>query len=141
MDSPAVVRELAVESAYWLFSQRKMIGSAHTAARFSASWTTPWLAPPSPKQAMTTLSAFLSFDARAAPVTGPGWKSSSVFSSRGRILTSVVERPSGCSPLIVSVRLRNGPPIGYECLDHGSAVRVKRAHPRARGLTPQDPPC
>src|SRR5207244_3542278 len=68
MDAPAVVRELAVESAYWLFSQRKMIGSAHTAARFSASWTTPWLAPPSPKKAMTTLSVFLSFDASAAPV-------------------------------------------------------------------------
>src|SRR5204863_72198 len=66
----ARLRELdrAVESAYWLFSQRKMIGSAHTAARFSASWTTPWLAPPSPKKAMTTLSVFLSFDASAAPV-------------------------------------------------------------------------
>src|SRR5499426_4554978 len=54
IDSPAIVRFDDVDSAYWLFSQRKMIGSFHTAARFSDSWTTPWLEAPSPKNAMTT---------------------------------------------------------------------------------------
>src|SRR3989337_1731631 len=45
---PAVVRAVAVESAYWLFSHRKTSGSFHTAARFMASWITPWLDAPSP---------------------------------------------------------------------------------------------
>jgi hypothetical protein len=62
-----VVRVLAVESAYWLFSQRKITGSFQIAARFIASWTTPWLAPPSPKKVITTWSVFRSRLASAAP--------------------------------------------------------------------------
>ena len=35
--------------AYLLFSQKKMTGSLCTAAKFMASWQSPWLDAPSPK--------------------------------------------------------------------------------------------
>ena len=38
-------------SAYPLFSQKKITGSCHTAARFTASWNAPWATAPSPKNA------------------------------------------------------------------------------------------
>src|SRR5512132_4022154 len=67
IDSPAMVRLEEVDSAYWLFSHMKMMGSFQTAARLSDSWTTPWLEAPSPKNATTTRSVFRMRLASAAP--------------------------------------------------------------------------
>ena len=63
-----MVLRYEVESAYWLFSQTKITGSFHTAARLSDSWKTPWLEAPSPKKATATLSVPCSLAARPAPV-------------------------------------------------------------------------
>ena len=54
IDSPAIVRLDAVESAYWLFSHTKTIGSFHSAASDTPSWKAPWLAEPSPKKHRVT---------------------------------------------------------------------------------------
>ena len=54
-------------SAYPLFSQKKTTGSAHTAARFIASWNAPWAGAPSPKKATATLPSARSWAAVAAP--------------------------------------------------------------------------
>ena len=61
------MRFVSVESAYLLFSQRKMKGSFQTEARFMVSWTTPWLAPPSPKNVSATRSVPWIFAASEAP--------------------------------------------------------------------------
>ena len=42
-------------SAYPLFSQKKITGRCHTAARFTASWNAPWATAPSPKNATATV--------------------------------------------------------------------------------------
>src|SRR5207302_6427777 len=68
MDSPAIVRLDEVDSAYWLFSHMKTIGSFQTAARLRDSCTTPWLDAPSPKKAMTTRSVRRRRAASAAPL-------------------------------------------------------------------------
>ena len=46
---------LGENSAYPLFSQKKTIGSFHSAARFAASWNAPCATAPSPKNDTTTL--------------------------------------------------------------------------------------
>ena len=63
----AVAYSTGVDSAYWLFSQTNITGSFHTEARFILSWSTPWLAPPSPKKATATLSVPFTRLVRAAP--------------------------------------------------------------------------
>ena len=45
---------MAVNWAYWLFSQTNTTGSAFTEAKFSASWNGPLLMPPSPKKHTAT---------------------------------------------------------------------------------------
>jgi hypothetical protein len=50
-----------------LFSQKKITGSCHTAARFIASWNAPWAGAPSPKNATATLPSARSCAAVAAP--------------------------------------------------------------------------
>ena len=44
-----ICRSTGTEIAYWLFSQKKITGSFQTAAKFSASWKSPFEAAPSPK--------------------------------------------------------------------------------------------
>src|SRR3989338_6692674 len=68
---PAVVGAVAVVSAYWLFSHRKTSGSFHTAARFMASWITPWLDAPSPKKEIATRSLRRIFPPAPAPPRAP----------------------------------------------------------------------
>ncbi len=50
-----------------MFSQKKIAGSFHTAARFTASWNAPWATAPSPKNATATLRSARSWAAVAAP--------------------------------------------------------------------------
>ena len=45
---------MAVNWAYWLFSQTNTTGSAFTEAKLSASWKLPLLVPPSPKKHTAT---------------------------------------------------------------------------------------
>ena len=50
-----------------MFSQKKITGSCHTAARFIASWNAPCAGAPSPKKATATLPSARSCAAVAAP--------------------------------------------------------------------------
>ena len=59
--------EAAENSAYPLFSQKKTTGSAHTAARLTASWKAPWATAPSPKKATATVPSDRNWAAVAAP--------------------------------------------------------------------------
>ena len=67
MSAMGVAYSTGVDSAYWLFSHTKMTGSFQMAARFMLSWTMPWLAPPSPKNATDTWSEPRCLAAIAAP--------------------------------------------------------------------------
>ena len=49
-----VLSETGTEMPNPLFSQTKITPSFHTEARFMASWVTPWLEAPSPKNATAT---------------------------------------------------------------------------------------
>ena len=50
-----------------MFSQKKTTGSAHTAARLTASWKAPWATAPSPKKATATVPSDRNWAAVAAP--------------------------------------------------------------------------
>ena len=58
---------LGENSAYPLFSQKKTIGSFHSAARLAASWKAPWATAPSPKNDTTTVLFLRSRAAVATP--------------------------------------------------------------------------
>ena len=53
---PAVESRTRIEVAKPLFSQTNSTGARHSAARFSASSSTPWLTAPSPKKVTATRS-------------------------------------------------------------------------------------
>src|SRR5580700_11084118 len=63
----AVTSPIGVYSMYRLFSQTKITGSFHTAAKFSASWNAPILVVPSPKKHTETSFAPLYWARQAAP--------------------------------------------------------------------------
>src|SRR5712692_6536717 len=64
---------MAVYSMYRLFSQMNSTGSAHTAARLSASWKAPMLVAPSPKNATATWLLPRSLADQAAPAAMGRW--------------------------------------------------------------------
>ncbi len=55
------------EIAYWLFCTSVMRGRLWMPAQFSASWKSPWLVLPSPRQTNTTSSSPRSLAANAMP--------------------------------------------------------------------------
>ena len=75
--SQANCSRTGVERPYWLFSTTKSTGSFQTAARFTASWKSPSLVPPSPLNVAATRGSLRSWAARARPsATGsmaPRW--------------------------------------------------------------------
>ena len=58
---------IGVYSMYWLFSQTKITGSFHTAAKLSASWKAPMFVAPSPKKQTATWSVPRTCADQAAP--------------------------------------------------------------------------
>ena len=61
-------RRTGVEIAHWLFWTKKTQGACSTAARFIASWVSPSLVAPSPRNATVTESSFNLWAAIAAPL-------------------------------------------------------------------------
>ena len=64
---------MGVYSMYWLFSQTKITGAFHTAARLSASWKEPMFVVPSPKKQTATCSEPRYCADQAAPTAIGRW--------------------------------------------------------------------
>jgi len=77
-DGAALCRASGTEIAYSLFWMKNTTGAWNTAAKFSASWKSPSLVPPSPTSAITTVSSPFSRAACATPTACGSWVASGV---------------------------------------------------------------
>ena len=84
----AVTVSIAVYSMYWLFSQMNTTGSAHTAARLSASWKAPMLVAPSPKKQTVTWPVPRYCADHAAPLAITSWAPTIAYEPSTPLLTS-----------------------------------------------------
>lgn len=78
-EGAAVCLASGTEMAKPLFCTRKTTGACQTAAKFSASWKSPSLVPPSPTMASATTSSPLRRAACARPTACGSWVASGVL--------------------------------------------------------------
>src|SRR5215216_3808107 len=106
IDSLAVCWSVLTEIDQWLFWQTKITGVLNTPAKFIATWKSADDVAPSPRNAITTASSFLIFEAHAAP-TACG----SCVPMQDDQLTWFTDRAAWCDgicrPLVTSPELPN----------------------------------